>query len=131
MATAAAEPPEGPPATRSRIPWVAHRAPVADRGRRAGIELVHVGLADEHGAGGPEAANHLGVFRREAVFVDRAGGGGAHPGGVDAVLDADGNAVQRSADLPGDLFVGERLACASAFSRITVIQALIFGIPES
>ena len=74
---------------------------------------MQVGLADEHGAGGGQAACDLGVFRRHAIVEDGAGRGGAHGGGVDVVLERDRNAVQRPAELAGALLGVSRMrACA-------------------
>ena len=88
-----------------QIPRVSHWSPITHGGRSAGVELVQVRLADQDRARGFQPPDHLRVLGREAVFVNGAGGGGAHPGRIDAVLQADGNSMQRAADAPRRLLV--------------------------
>ena len=91
---------------------------------------MHVGFADEHRPGGFQAADHFGVFRRDAVFVDGAGGGGADARGVDAVLDADGNAVQRAAEASGGLFFRQRFGLRERFLAQDGDPRVGLGIPR-
>ena len=70
---------------------------------------MHIAFADDDGAGGAQPAYDFGVFGGKAVLVDGAGGGDARAHGVDAVFDADGDAMQGAAQLAGGLLIGERL----------------------
>ena len=62
----------GSPGHAGRVPGIAHRAKVTGLIRRAHGELVHVGLAEQHGPGRPQARHHGGVVGRDEV--------GQHPG---------------------------------------------------
>ena len=93
-ATATAEPLLLPPATYDGVDRVRHRAvgrPGPDEPRG---ELVEVGLADGHGAGGQEALDRRGgTFRH--VGVVGATRRRRRTGEVDVVLDGERNAPQR------------------------------------
>ena len=51
-------------------------------------------------------ASDFGVFGRNAILEQFARGGGTDAGGVDVVLERDGNAVQRAAPLAAPLLIG-------------------------
>jgi hypothetical protein len=70
---------------------------------------VQVGLADEDGAGGAQAGHDGGVFFGHAIVKNGAGRIGTDAGGIDVVLESDGDAVQRAAEFSGFLF-GVQLA---------------------
>ena len=63
-ATAAAEPPDEPPGHPVEVPRVGGRPERRVLGRRAHRELVHVGLAQDHGPGVAQALRDVGVVRR-------------------------------------------------------------------
>ena len=64
-------------------------------------------LGDQHRAGLVEALHHRGVLRGHAIAERLGAVGGGDAGGVEQVLRAPGNAVQRAAILAGgDLLVG-------------------------
>ena len=72
-------------------------------------KLVQVVLANDDGTGLLEPANHLRIFHRNSVFVQRAARRRAHARGVNQILQRNRNAMQRAAPLAtGDL----RLGCA-------------------
>ena len=89
-------------------PRVAHRTEVTGRGGAAGGELVKVGLANQHRTCLLQAAGHLGVLAGDAIVEHRAGRGGPDARGVDVVLERDGNAVERAANLAGTTLLVER-----------------------
>ena len=82
---------------------VARRAEPAADGVAHG-ELAHVGFADDDGAGCFQIGDYGSVGVRHEVGADFGGVGGADAGGVYLVFDADGNAVQRTAEVPGGGF---------------------------
>ncbi len=64
-------------------------------------------LADDDRAGELQLLDDFGVFGGNAVAVLIAAGGSAHAGGVDVVLERDGDAVQRATVVAGgDFFFG-------------------------
>ena len=63
--------------------------------------LVHVGLAQAHGAGLPQPAHHRGVEVRLPVRKRLGAGGGAHPPGCVIVLDGNRDSVKRAAVAAG------------------------------
>ena len=79
------------------VPWIVH-GPVVRDGRRAAVrELVHVELAEEHGAGVAQLAHAFGVLGRNAIGVHGARGRCQNAGCVDIVLEPDRDPVQRAA----------------------------------
>ena len=70
-------------------------------GRRARGELVSVALADQDRAGIPQPANRLGILRRDVVAEERGAMSGPHAIGVEDVLEANRNAVERAAPTAG------------------------------
>ena len=88
-ATAAAEPPEEPPGTRARSQGLRVELVRAVLGRRAHRELVHVRLADEHGARRLEARDRGGGERRPIALEDPRAAGRRLAGDVEQVLDRD------------------------------------------
>ena len=89
-ATAAAEPEEEPPGVCSRLRGLR----VTDGGQRR--QLGGDGLADDDGARPAQRGDAGGVAGRPASLEDGAAVLGRHVGGVDDVLDADGDAMQRA-----------------------------------
>ncbi len=79
------------------IPRIVDRTVVRDHARPAVRELVHVELAEEHGARVAQLGHHGRVLGRHAIRVHGARGRREDPGGVDVVLETDRNAVQRPA----------------------------------
>jgi hypothetical protein len=72
---------------------------VARRRRIKVRELGRVGLAKDDGAGEPQGSDDLGIGGgRRAIGTRLAVGQGRDAGDIDDVLDADGNAMQRSAE---------------------------------
>src|SRR6185503_11913887 len=65
-------------------------------------ELVHVELAEKHGARVAQLTHDFGIFSRYAVGIHGARGRRQNAGRVDVVLEADRNAVQRAAILAAD-----------------------------
>ena len=63
---------------------------------RAGAELGDVGLADDHRTSPPETLDEQCVLHGDVVPIDGRAIGGADAGGVDQVLDGDGEAVERA-----------------------------------
>ena len=97
-AAATAAPEDEPPGTRARsrgLPGVPKcgLAPIAAQG-----ELGHVGLGDDHRAGGAQPAHHRRVGRggRRLVGEDFRAGAGRLAGDVEQILDADDGAVERA-----------------------------------
>ncbi len=86
-------------------------APPARRMRRPEVRpLAQVRLAENHDAGRAEALHHERVARRLRALERERSRGCHHPvGGVDVVLDQDGNAVQRPARTLGSPFRVERI----------------------
>ena len=94
-ATAAAEPPLLPPGHRVEVPRVADRPERGPLVRRAHRELVHVRLAEDHGAGVAQALGDVGVVRRDVALEDPRARGALAAGDGDEVLQRDGQAQQR------------------------------------
>ncbi len=115
MATAAAEPPGGPAGDAVQAPGIAHGTPIRYGGRGAGIEFVHIALADEDRAGIFQAADGFGVFSGESIFIDGAGRGCADSCSVDAVLDADRDAVKGAAERSSGLLLFEDFGLCEGF----------------
>ena len=65
---------------------------------------MQVELAEDDGSVALEARDDVGVFSGDAVFEHGAGRSGAGAGGVDVVLEGDGDAVERAAELSGFCF---------------------------
>ena len=84
------------------------RAPRAGIGRvvagHAERQFMHVGLADDDGAGFAQAPHDRGVLGRDEVTQGRGAGGVGQPRDVDVVLDRHGHAFQR----PGGVSAGAR-----------------------
>ena len=94
-ATAAAEPPLEPPGVRLRSHGLRVAPNVGVSVNGDDLELGHVGLADDHRAGGAQPADDLGVLARGlAVGVGAVRGDLA--GDVGVVLDRDRDAEQRA-----------------------------------
>ncbi|MNF33456.1 hypothetical protein D3C84_142710 [compost metagenome] len=72
-----------------QVPGVVHRAVVAGLVGRAHGELVHVQLAQGHGAGGGEFLHHGGVVGRLETGEDLRAAAGQHIFGAEQVLVAD------------------------------------------
>ncbi len=88
------------------MPRVFHRAEVRGLARRPHRELVHVGLADEHGTRAREAFDHVRIERRRVVGKHPRTAGRAHARGDEYVLVRDGDAGKRAAGTPGHRRVG-------------------------
>src|SRR5205807_5821729 len=84
-----------------RIPWISRRTVVGVVGGAAPGELVHVGLADEDGAGGAEPRRDRRVLLGDEVGEDLRAGGGAHAPRVEVVLEGDRDAMERSQMVTG------------------------------
>ena len=121
-ATAAAEPEEEPPGVCSGLRGLR----VTDGCKRC--KLRGHGLAEDDGAGGAQRRDAGRILGGLAALEGGAAVLGRHVGGVDDVLDADGNPVQR-ADALAFLArcASAALACASARSRSRKAQAWICG----
>ena len=98
-----------------RIPRIARRAEQRVVGVGAAGEFGRIGLGKHDGAGGLEAADGFGVFRRHVVLEQRRGEGGADAGSRRDVLDRDRQAVQRAECLA--LHDG-RFRAPGAFARL-------------
>ena len=95
-ATAAAEPPDEPPAMRARSCGLRVGAVVRVLGGEAVGVLVHVERADQHRAGRLEAAHEQRVaLRGRGVALDLRAGQRRQAGDVEQVLDREGHAGQR------------------------------------
>ena len=79
------------------VPRVEHRAVGRVLVRRAHRELVHVGLAEQPGAGLVQAAHGGRRVRRPVALEDPRPGGGRDALGAEEVLDRDRQAAQRLA----------------------------------
>ena len=100
-ATAAAEPPDEPPGTPLGVPWIAaHLIGAVLRGRTHG-ELVHVGLAEEHGVFGFQALDHMRIVWRDEVAQNPGRTGRDDASGAEHVLDGHGHAGQFAERLAG------------------------------
>jgi len=64
---------------------------------------MEVHLANQDSAGSLQTSRNLGILLRYAVVEYSAGGGGADTGGVDVVLQSDGNAMKRSTEAAAPL----------------------------
>ncbi len=96
-----------------RVPGILHRAEMRRFARRAHRELVHVGLADEDGAGASQAVDDVRVERRRVVREHPRATGSAHARRGENVLVRNRNAEERPAVAVGEnrigrLRVGER-----------------------
>ena len=80
-----------------RVPGIAHRPEVAGLVGRAHRELVHVGLAEHHGAGLAQPLDHGGVVGRDEVRQHARAAGGPLAAGTEDVLVRDRHAGQRPA----------------------------------
>ncbi len=69
-------------------------------------EFEQVGFAHQHGPGRGEAVDEGGVARGHVVGQDAAAAGRTHAGGVDQVLERDGNAVEQAAIQAPTQFIG-------------------------
>ena len=69
-------------------------------GRGAHRELVHVRLAQDHGARGPQPLGDVGVIRREVALEDPRTGGHRPALDRDEVLERDRDAEERLAPAP-------------------------------
>ena len=107
-ATAAAEPPDEPPGTRSRSHGLCVGAVSRVLGRRAHGELVHVRLAERRQARLLELRRHGRVEHRHVAGEDLRAGGGLDALGRDHVLDRDRHA--RALALLCDFEIGMDLA---------------------
>ena len=76
------------------VPGVANRPVAGVLVRRAHRELVHVGLAEQAGAGFAEAPHRGGRVRRPVALEDPRAGGGLDPLGAEQVLDRERGAAQ-------------------------------------
>ena len=77
---------------------------------------MHVVLADDHRASQLQLFDNLGVLARNTLAVLVTAGSGANAGGVDVVLERDGDAVQRAAIVARcDLFFGLLCLCDREF----------------
>ena len=92
-----------------KIPRIPNGSKIADRRCRPGGEDVHVALADNHSAGREKPARDLGIGRGNVAGERLAARCGSGAGGVDIILEADGNSVQRSPKLAGRLLLFEYL----------------------
>ena len=77
------------------VPRVGRRAVGRVLGRAAHRELVHVGLAQDHRAGGTQALGDVGVVRRPIALEDPRAGGALATLDRDQVLERDRQAVER------------------------------------
>ena len=107
-ATAAAEPPDEPPGTRSEVPRVGGRPERRVLGRRAHRELVHVGLAQDHGPGVAQPLRDVGVVRRAVALEDPRPGGRLAARDRDQVLERDRDPEQRVERADGRRAIGPR-----------------------
>src|SRR3954467_8017069 len=117
-ATAAAEPPPGPAGGRGggaapgaardpvERPRVAGGAVGGVLGGGAHRELVHVGLAERHHAGGLEAGRPPGGGGGVPPLEDLRAAGSGHPFGDDDVLEGDRDAGQTGAPPAGAVDLG-------------------------
>src|SRR5690348_13335342 len=78
------------------IPGVVDRTEMRDDAGAAIRELVHVELAEKHGARVAPLLHHRRIDIGYTIRVYRAGGGGAHTCRIDIVLERDRNAMQRA-----------------------------------
>ena len=104
-ATALALPPLEPPLVRCDVPGIAGHAVRGRLGEARRHQLGHVGLADDHGARGAQAAHDLGV-RGLDRRVPVAAVAGDLARDVDVVLDRDRDAEQRPLLSPAPAPVG-------------------------
>src|SRR5690606_4696556 len=88
------------------IPGVLHRTVVAGFVGRAHGELVHVQLAESHGAGGGQLLDHGGVVGRLEAGEDLRGTGGQHTPGAEQVLVSDWRTEQGTVLASGAAGVG-------------------------
>ena len=84
-----------PPGTRSRSHGLAVGPNARVLGRRAHRELVHVGLAQDHGAGVVQPLGDVGVERRAVALEDPRAGGRLAARDRDEVLERDRDPEQR------------------------------------
>ena len=80
-----------------RNPRIAYAPEVARYRARAIGELLHVELAEQYRASGLEPLDHRSVVLGDPVREQGRGGGGAHAGGIDRVLERDRDPMQRAA----------------------------------
>ena len=78
------------------VPGVAGGAVGRVLGGRPHGELVHVGLAHDHGPGPPQAGHRRGVVGRVVPRQDAGAAGGLDPAGAHVVLDRQRDAGQRA-----------------------------------
>ena len=116
-ATAAAEPLDEPPGVCSRVERVAGLA------GRVGRELGGHRLAEDDRAGRAQALDHRGIVVGRAAGVQHGAVLGRHVGGVDDVLDADRQAVQRAGGVALARTRSTLRACSSARFSSTKAQA--------
>lgn len=62
--------------------------------------LMHIELAEYHGARLLQSVHHRGIVRRDAISKHRAPRGGLDPSRVDEIFQGDGDPVERPAPLP-------------------------------
>ena len=110
-ATAAAQPPEEPPGTRSRVPGVQDRAVAGVLVRGAHRELVHVRLAEHARAGLAQLADGGRRVGRAVALEDPRAGRGRDALGAEDVLDRDRDAAERAS--PSRRRPVPRSACAA------------------
>src|SRR5690606_33983336 len=84
----------GAPGDTAGVPGVLHRAVPAGLVGGAHGELIHIGLAQHHRAGGEEILHHRGVVGGHKVVEHFRGAAGAHPLGAKDVLVGDGHPAQ-------------------------------------
>ena len=94
-ATAAAEPPLRAARDHVQVPGVAHRSERGPLVRRAHRELVHVRLAEDHGAGVSQPLGDVGVVRGDVALEDPRARGALAARHRDEVLQRDRQAEQR------------------------------------
>ncbi len=66
---------------------------------------MQVLFAKNDRAGVAQAAHNFGVFGRNPVFEECAGGGGADAGGIENIFEPDGDAVERAAVITAEDFL--------------------------
>jgi hypothetical protein len=103
-------------------PGVAHRAERAHHRAAAEGELVHVQLAEQHGARGPQARHDDGIFGGDVIPEEVAGGGGPHALRVDEVLERDRDPWSAPLQRPRAISSSAARASANAPSAVTVTK---------
>ena len=111
-------------------PGIAHRAEVSGGGGVAHGEFMHVGFAENDGSGAFQSCGDEGVFVGDAVVKDLASGRGACAGGVDVVLEDDGQAMQGAAELAGFGFGVELLCLGKRVIMHDGDEGVEFGIVD-